>query len=385
MNQFPMQAKSVNPGDRSGGVSSTSTSKTGTPFGVDGAMTAVERLDTVRSKVTGVFHEQSELLQRGADAMKSVAHGIEKNLAHARECESRTQAVAEQSREGVVDARGLAELAEELASLKEGFKALKGFVANIRTSAAAIEDIAFQSNMLAINASIEAARAGEVGKGFSVVAQAMRDLSKQSRSAATSIVEVLEAGDEQIASLAEATSDLIDQSRDTADQSVTRFEAIDKAVGGVREAVTCIVAISDGNKERASLIHSELLTSSEDQARIVAELIGTLTGTQVAEVAVHEARARIQEYVVVDVRSLDEYTGDLGHIEGSELATLGAHLDRYLRVADSSANYLFVCRRGGRSMRACRLAQQVGFERITNMHGGMEAWADAKLPVAHQS
>jgi methyl-accepting chemotaxis protein len=56
---------------------------------------------------------------------------------------------------------------------------------------ATVEDLAAQSNLLAVNASIEAAKAGEQGKGFSVVAQEMKNLAEQSRQATNEVRTIL--------------------------------------------------------------------------------------------------------------------------------------------------------------------------------------------------
>ncbi|MBK6680935.1 MAG: HAMP domain-containing protein [Ignavibacteriales bacterium] len=57
---------------------------------------------------------------------------------------------------------------------------------------AAVNDIAEQSNLLAVNASIEAARAGEQGKGFAVVAQEIRNLSEQSKQSTSQVRLILQ-------------------------------------------------------------------------------------------------------------------------------------------------------------------------------------------------
>ena len=70
-------------------------------------------------------------------------------------------------------------------------------VSNILESINAIDQIAFQTNILSLNAAVEAATAGEAGKGFAVVAQEVRNLASRSAEAAKDIKDLVESASQQ--------------------------------------------------------------------------------------------------------------------------------------------------------------------------------------------
>ncbi len=85
---------------------------------------------------------------------------------------------------------------------------------------------------------------------------------------------------------------------------------------------------------------------------------------------------------VVDVRSPDEVTGDLGHVPGADLVPLdelGAQMERW----DKDERLVIMCRSGRRSKSACDELAAAGFTAVHNLEGGMEAWLDAGLVACH--
>lgn len=87
----------------------------------------------------------------------------------------------------------------------------------------------------------------------------------------------------------------------------------------------------------------------------------------------------VRDYTVIDVRGPDEFVGELGHIKGAQLVTLGIDLHNFFETAAKDKNYLFVCRSGGRSTQATLLAKSKGFTNVTNMAGGMIHWNELAL------
>ncbi|KAB0496562.1 methyl-accepting chemotaxis protein [Pseudomonas vancouverensis] len=105
---------------------------------------------------------------------------------------------AEASLRGTEDGHlALSRLLEKIDSVRHAFTAIRGSVGDFVESTTAItasigqvKDLSAQTSMLALNAAIEAARAGESGRGFSVVADEVRNLAQRSATAANSINEL---------------------------------------------------------------------------------------------------------------------------------------------------------------------------------------------------
>jgi rhodanese-related sulfurtransferase len=97
------------------------------------------------------------------------------------------------------------------------------------------------------------------------------------------------------------------------------------------------------------------------------------------EIPANEAKQRLAQFRIVDVREPHEFGGPLGHIEGAELVPLAQVEAEAARFA-GGRSLLLVCRSGGRSGRACEKLVVRGLD-VTNLAGGMIGWNRAGLPV----
>lgn len=86
---------------------------------------------------------------------------------------------------------GMQAIKEHMDSLTRTILTLRNQTKQVGEIIATVDDIAQQSNLLAVNAAIEAARAGEQGKGFAVVAQAIKSLADQSKKATSNVRSIL--------------------------------------------------------------------------------------------------------------------------------------------------------------------------------------------------
>ena len=91
-------------------------------------------------------------------------------------------------------------------------------------------------------------------------------------------------------------------------------------------------------------------------------------------------KADTNSTVVLDVRTKDEYRA--GHIPRSVLIDFTADdFEQQIAKLDKDKTYLVHCASGGRSARACKKMEQLGFKKLYNLEGGMAAWEKAGKPI----
>ena len=139
-------------------------------------------------------------------------------------------------------------------------------VTNINDAIAVIDQIAFQTNILSLNAAVEAATAGEAGKGFAVVAQEVRNLASRSADAATEIKELVQnatqtahIGKEISASMIvgyESLNNSIDKTLKLIDGVTTSSKEQELGIRQINDSVSTLDKATQQNAMEASNINS---------------------------------------------------------------------------------------------------------------------------------
>ncbi len=204
---------------------------------------------------SGQLHEASLEQNQSAEALVSEVTHVKERLASVTESSGQTRSKTE-------EIAGCIETANtKMAALSGAMDDISSHAQEITKIAGAIEDIAFQTSILALNASVEAARAGSAGSGFAVVADEVQQLAARSSQAAQSAtnmvantIEIIRTGVELNAETADslkAISDVSVQISKISDRLVEAVQGQESALAVMEERIGTISGIADRNLQNA--------------------------------------------------------------------------------------------------------------------------------------
>ncbi|WP_438767216.1 methyl-accepting chemotaxis protein [Kushneria sp. TE3] len=195
--------------------------------------------------------EQAASLEETASSMEELTATVGHNAGHARDASKLAHEAS------TVAERGRNEMGDVVARM-EGITQASARISDI---VGVIDSIAFQTNILALNASVEAARAGEQGKGFAVVANEVRSLASRSAQAAREIRELIDkssvevnAGSELVARAQSTMTDIVGGVHRVSGLMQEISSATDEQKNGIDQIGQAIHRMDEMTQQNAAMV-----------------------------------------------------------------------------------------------------------------------------------
>lgn len=167
------------------------------------------------------------------------------------EISNRAAAIAETGKLSVSQTiEGMKKINQQMSLITESVVRLSDQNRSIGEITSTVNDVADQTNLLAVNASIEAAKAGEHGRGFAVVAQEIRSLAEQSKQATAQVKIILNEIQKAINQAVIATEQGTKAVENGNRLAVQSGDTIEQLAEGVDEAVQSVIQISNSSQQQ---------------------------------------------------------------------------------------------------------------------------------------